>query len=185
MGPAVLEWFADQDRFNLIFAPHVMLFAKRWTIGLDPLSIARVPRIAERIFSAPNIHVDTGSPALFDMTYTALADIYLGDVSSQVYEFLRRPRPCIFLDPAGRRWHDDPAFGHWQAGPVARSVEGMAEALSAALADPGRYASVQDQLFTYSFSLTARPSATRAADAIVEWLGRHTESPGTVKFRGS
>src|SRR5690606_4003226 len=47
VGPAVLEWFADQDRFNLLFAPHVMLFAKRWTIGLDPLSIARVPRIAE------------------------------------------------------------------------------------------------------------------------------------------
>jgi hypothetical protein len=173
MGPAVLEWFADQDRFNLIFAPHVMLFAKRWTIGLDPLSIARVPPIPERIFAAPNIHVDTGSPALFDMTYTALADIYLGDASSQVYEFLRRPRPCVFLDPAGRPWRGNPDFSHWQAGPVVRSVPEMAEALSDAVADPGRYADAQGQLFAYSFDLDRRPSAERAAEAIVEWLARH------------
>jgi hypothetical protein len=185
MGPAVLEWFADQDRFNLIFAPHVMLFAKQWTIGLNPFSVGRVPRIPERVFAAPNIHIDTGSPALFDMTYTALADIYLGDVSSQVYEILRQPRPCVFLDPAGRAWHGDPAFGHWQAGPVVHSVEGMADALSGALADPGGYTQVQEQLFAYSFALDERPSATRAADAIVEWLAHHAESPGAVKRRGS
>lgn len=173
MGPAVLEWFADQDRFNLIFAPHVMLFAKRWTIGLHPLSMARVPQVPERIASAPNIHIDIASPALFDMTYTALADIYLGDASSQVYEFLRRPRPCIFLDPVSRRWSGNPDFGHWQAGPVVSSVTEMADALSRAVADPHRYAPVQQQLFAYSFDLTEHPSATRAADAIVDWLSRH------------
>jgi hypothetical protein len=172
MGPAVLEWFADQDRFNLIFAPHVMLFAKRWTIGLDPLSIARVPPIPERIFAAPNIHVDTGSAALFDMTYAELAEIYLGDASSQVYEFLRRLRPCVFLDPAGRSWRGDPDFSHWQAGPVVHSIPEMADALSTATADPGRYTNKQKRLFAYSFDLTERPSAERAADAIVEWLGR-------------
>jgi hypothetical protein len=177
MGPAVLDWFADQDRFNLIFAPHVMLFAKRLTIGLKPFSIARVPQIPERAYAAPNIHIDTGSPALFDMTYTALADIYLGDVSSQVYEFLRRPRPCVFLDPADRAWRGNPDFTHWQVGPVAHSVEEMSEALSASLADPDRYADTQTQLFAYSFDLTGPPSARRAADAIVEWLGRHTQKP--------
>jgi len=172
MGPAVLEWFADQDRFNLIFAPHVMLFAKRWTIALDPLSVARVPPIPERIFAAPNIHVDTGSAALFEMTYTALADIYLGDASSQVYEFLRWPRPCVFLDAAGRQWQGDPDFNHWRAGPVVRSIPEMAEALSAVVDDPGRYAEVQRELFAYTFDLGARPSAERAANAIVEWLER-------------
>lgn len=29
------------------------------------------------------------------MTYTPAADIYLGDVSSQSYEFLLDPRPCL------------------------------------------------------------------------------------------
>ena len=33
------------------------------------------------------------------MTYTKQADIYLGDVSSQVYEFMLKPRPCIFFNP--------------------------------------------------------------------------------------
>src|SRR5690606_8698104 len=118
-------------------------------------------------------HVDTGSAALFDRTYAELADIYLGDASSQVYEFLRRPRPCLFLDPIGRPWRGDPDFGHWQAGPVVHSIPEMADALSAAVTDPDRYAQEQKRLFAYSFDLSERPSAERAADAIVEWMGRH------------
>ena len=48
----------------------------------------------KQLLRAPNLRFDPGSPASTDMTYTRAADIYLGDVSSQVYEFIAEPRPC-------------------------------------------------------------------------------------------
>ncbi|MBT2132842.1 hypothetical protein KK137_00715 [Croceibacterium sp. LX-88] len=172
MGREVLDWFARQDRFNLIFAPHVMLFAKRWTIALSPPSIARVPHVPERYLGLPHIRIDRGSPASLDMSYTNAADIYLGDASSQVYEFIRRPRPCVFLNPGELRWQGSADFAHWQAGPVVSSIDTMASALHQALVYPNEYADMQQRLFAYSFDLNDRPSADRAAEAIVAWLDR-------------
>lgn len=92
-GVSVLDYFrSNADRYNLIFAPHQKLFERRLRYG------AWLPK---RFRDCPGILVDTGSPALADMSYTRAADIYLGDVSSQIYEFLRTPRPCLFLDPHG------------------------------------------------------------------------------------
>ncbi len=48
------------------------------------------------------------------MSYTTAADIYLGDVSSQVYEFLYEPRPCLFLNSHEFAWKSDPNFAHWK-----------------------------------------------------------------------
>lgn len=169
-GPAILEWFARQDRFNLVFAPHVMLFAKRWTIGLSPPSLAHVPPVPRMAGQKPHILIDTGSRASLDMTYTNRADIYLGDASSQVYEFLRFPRPCLFWNARGHAWQDNPDFAHWQAGPVVTDLGEMERALEAAVENPDSHRAEQERLFAYSFDLDERPSADRAAKAIVGWL---------------
>ena len=36
--------------------------------------------------------------------YVRAASLYIGDASSQVYEFLERPRPCIFVNCHGVEW---------------------------------------------------------------------------------
>jgi hypothetical protein len=38
------------------------------------------------------------------MTYTQTADVYIGDASNQVNEFIRTPRPYIFLNPDRIDW---------------------------------------------------------------------------------
>src|SRR3546814_6975425 len=38
MGPQILDWFAAQDRYNLILAPHVLLFKKRVNASLSPFT---------------------------------------------------------------------------------------------------------------------------------------------------
>ena len=63
--------------------------------------------------------VDLGSERSLDMTYALVADIYAGDVSSQVYEFLATPKPCVFLNAHGLRWKDNPDFPNWDLGDVA------------------------------------------------------------------
>ena len=172
MGRRVLELFARSDRYNLIFAPHVMLFRRPVVVSIDRPALAFPGSIPRSVREVANILVDLGSPASTDMTYTEAADIYLGDVSSQVYEFLRRPRPCVFLDPRRRAWEGDADFLHWRAGPVVNDVAALEAALDAAQADHAqRYAPVQRELFAYTFDLTAVPSAERAAAAILAMLG--------------
>jgi hypothetical protein len=106
------------------------------------------------------------------MAYTNRADIYLGDVSSQVYEFLRRPRPCVFLNPHGFDAAHDPNFAHWQAGPVVPGVDGLGEALRMARdRHASFYQPIQQRMMDYSFDLTDEPSADRAARVVAGLAG--------------
>ncbi|QHL89632.1 hypothetical protein GVO57_00865 [Sphingomonas changnyeongensis] len=167
MGRAVLDHFVASRRYNLIFAPHIMLFHRRFVVTIDRLRIDRPGRIDPRWLAAPNIHVDTASRALTDMTYTRAADIYLGDVSSQVYEFMREPRPCLFLNAHHVDHAGDPNYAHWQAGPVLDDVGDLDARIDQAIANhDARYRAVQQRLFAYTFDLTDEPSGMRAARAI-------------------
>lgn len=169
-GAAVLEAFRNQDRYNLIFAPHVMLFERKWVVTVDPPSIARVVPPGPDVRKNPRIHIDTGSAASSDMSYTNRADIYIGDVSSQVYEFLRTPRPCLFLNSHRVDWQGDPNYLHWRAGPVLESVDGLLDTIDAAVAAHTDYAAAQQTLIDATFSVSDTPSANRAANAIVQFL---------------
>jgi hypothetical protein len=169
-GRRVLDWFVEHDEYNLIFAPHVMLFERPFVLSVDRLRLDRAGRIEERYLRAPNIHIDLGSRASTTMAYTDRADIYLGDVSSQVYEFLRRPRPCAFLNTHHLAWQDDPNFAHWRAGPVIDDPAALGSGLAQAQRDHASlYRSVQQAMFDYSFDLTEEPSSVRAARALAKF----------------
>lgn len=177
-GLAVLEAFYHSERYNLIFAPHVMLFAKRLQVSLKPLRLDRPGSLPQRYLDCPHMLIDLGSERSSDMSYTEAADLYLGDVSSQIYEFLRRPRPCVFIDSHGRDWLGDDNYQHWRSGPVLRGVEGLMPTLAAAFDEPGEYATVQRSLFDHSIALTETPSSRRAAQAIVDFVQRELPAAG-------
>lgn len=172
MGPAILDWFARSDRYNLIFAPHVMLFRKRITASLSPFALGWNLGPRADHYEHDHMLIDTGSPASLDMTYTEAADIYLGDASSQVYEFIRRPRPCFFLNPRRLAWEGSADFTHWRAGHVLETIDDLDAALAEVprLTPPMRER--QEDLFRYSFDLQERPSSERAAEAILDYMAR-------------
>ena len=169
-GANVLEQFYQSDRYNLIFAPHVMLFARPWTVTIDRLSIASAKKPPARYNDAPHMLMDLGSPACTDMTYTNAADLYLGDVSSQVYEFLNRPRPCLFLDAHDTPWQGNPNYRHWTTGPVMTDANDIIGAVDAAFASQASYSDAQRAVLEDSFSVTAEPASVRAAAAIIAYL---------------
>lgn len=169
-GANVLEQFYQSDRYNLIFAPHVMLFARPWTVTIDRLSIASAKKPPARYNDAPHMLMDLGSPACTDMTYTNAADLYLGDVSSQVYEFLNRPRPCLFLDAHDTPWQGNPNYRHWTTGPVMTDANDIIGAVDAAFASQASYSDAQRAVLEDSFSVTAEPASERAAAAIIAYL---------------
>lgn len=177
-GRQVLDWFVERDDHHLIFAPHVMLFERPFVATIDKLRLDRAGRIEERYLRAPNIHIDLGSRASTTMVYTQRADLYLGDVSSQIYEFLRKPRPCVFLNSHRFAWAGDPNFGHWRAGPVIEDAADLGPAIDRSRQEHATvWRPVQEALFDERFDLTGEPSAQRAARAVARFAGRAWPDP--------
>ena len=162
-GLEVLDFFAGCTDYNLIFAPHVVLFKRAKRHG------AYLPK---KYHTIENIHIDTGSSASSDMTYMLAADIYLGDVSSQVYEFLMKPRPCIFINGHGITWRDNPFYRHWELGQVVCDVQTeLGQALGQASVSHPAYLQKQQKAFNYTFHTESNTTAAeRGADAIAHFL---------------
>ena len=173
LGLEVLEFFARQDRFNLIFAPHVMLFRRRIQASMEHRRIRFRKSIPLEYFNLPHVRIDLGSAKCVDMTYTNFADIYLGDVSSQIYEFIRTPRPVVFLNSHRAHWRENPNYAFWSLGPVVETVQELEQALAGALPLREGARVRQVEAFNRTFDIDPeRSSASRAAAAIVEFLSR-------------
>ncbi len=143
-GREILDFFYRNKRFNLIFAPHINLFNKRGFLNPSVIS--------GHYWDAENILIDLGSPAAVQMDYTRIADIYLGDVSSQVYEFYFNPRPAIFLNPHRVDWRNDIHYRVWHSGPVIDEIESLEHLLNTAGRWHKDYLLVQRELFAFTFS---------------------------------
>lgn len=162
-GLEVLDFFAASAQYNLIFAPHMRLF--------DPPN-ERKYRAFERYRSLPHLHIDLGSVSSIDMSYVDAADLYLGDVSSQVSEFVIRPRPCLFIDAHGTNWRNNPNYRFWKLGPVIDHLDGFALNLAQAFSRHADYSQVQQEYIEETFGEPqGESSAMRGADAIVSYLG--------------
>jgi len=174
-GFAVLDFFAASDRYNLIFAPHVRLF--------DPPTPEK-HRAFERYAQYANLRIDLGSVHSIDMSYIDAADLYLGDVSSQVAEFVCRPRPCLFLNAHGVDWQGQPDYAFWSLGPVVEQLGDLPDQIEQALARPAAYQEVQQAYVAETFGIGAEgSSAARGADAIIFFLKNvpaDPESSGVV-----
>jgi hypothetical protein len=176
-GDAILDWFAGQSAFNLIFAPHVMLFKRTIQTSLVNRTTRVRPSVRARYRELPRVLIDTGSQRSIDMTYTRAADIYLGDVSSQIYEWCHRPRPAIFINVEAVQWQNDPNFAHWHLGEVIDGLAGLPAVLAEARRQPDRYAARQRQAFKETFHVSDESPAEKACDTILQFLeGKHTAS---------
>ncbi len=155
-GPALVERIADDGRWNLIFAPHQRLVERAGDVRAVAASVAR----------RGNVHVDLGSFAGVDGSYPAAADLYLGDTSSQVIEFVARPRPCVFLNPQAAAWADDPDFAMWAAGEVVDALDGVLSALARAGERHADFAMTQAELAASSLGATDGSAPGRIAAVI-------------------
>lgn len=166
-GEAVVDAIVARGDVNLAVAPHVMLFQRRIHASVEHRRLHWRRDLPPRWQRRPGLIVDPGSPRSIDMSYTLGADIYIGDASSQIYEWIARPRPAIFLNPRSIGWRDDPSFAHWHLGEVVDDLADLGPAIDRALVDPYRFDAVQRDAFARTFDRSARPAAERAAEAIL------------------
>lgn len=159
-GPEIVRRIVAENRFNLIFAPHQRLVER--ADDVTPL--------CEELASNPHAHCDFTSFATVDGSYTAAADLYLGDTSSQVMEFLVRPRPAVFLDAKGKDWRNDSTYDMWRAGEVVSDLDTLLPALDRAAAEHPAYLDAQRALATDLLGPLDGRSSARAAEAILAAL---------------
>jgi len=172
VGHRVLAWFAAREDYNLVFAPHLRLF--------DPPT-ARKYRAFEAYQGLPHMRIDLGSEASVDMSYTCGADIYLGDVSSQVTEFLMiRPRPCVFLNPHGFDWQYDPSFRFWRMGEVISGPEDLEDGLRRACTTQAERSVLQQAYVEDTFGADGKPTAHIGADALAAFLEKEAPRAWTA-----
>jgi len=162
-GLEVLEYFYQSKEFNLIFAPHIYLFNRK---GF--LKPAAIPK---KYFEAKNIYIDLGSVSSSDMSYALAADIYLGDVSSQVFEFVVRPRPCVFINSHRTAWQDDLNYRFWQMGLVIDGVGQLHEALQTDTETLTAFKEKQSAFLEENFLIDTKETASqKGATAIKSYL---------------
>ena len=156
----ILEGFRKDRSRNLIVAPHVKLYRRR----------SERSRTKLRRMSDQTILVDPSSPRLLDNSYTEAADIYVGDVSSQVVEFLARPRPCVFLNAHRVEWQDDPHYALWKLGEVIEDPAELMPAIERAPHLHGQYAALQADFASQALGDTSERSVRVSADAIEQFV---------------
>ncbi|MFA7585553.1 MAG: glycosyl transferase [Novosphingobium sp.] len=169
----------QDGRYNLIIAPHIRM-AKGWT---------RQQRADWQALAVPDrVLVDLGSSRSVDMTYTLGADLYIGDVSSQVYEFLVHPRPCLFVNAHNADWVGNEDYAMWQFGEVVTPDCDIPAAIDGALRGhdlfrPVQTARARAALDGLDWDETGMPVFTgqhpikRAADLIESCMGQLSPPP--------
>ncbi len=135
-GAALVQQLVAQRRYNVILAPHQRLIE-----GAPELRA-----VLEAAGQHPHVHCDIDSFAMVDGSYTAAADLYLGDTSSQVVEFMARPRPCVFLNSQGVDWAGQPAYALWDCGEVVEQLDRVLPAIDRAAARHGEFLAAQQAL---------------------------------------
>ena len=152
-GPAMIAEMERIADWNFIVAPHVKLRGG--------------PAVESH---APNVRIDRGSLASIDMSYTQNSDVYIGDASSQVYEFIRTPRPCIFLNLERAAWEGVERFSHWHLGQVIEQVADLGPALARAAALQPAFEPLQRAALARSIDPSPAPASERQARAILDFV---------------
>jgi len=142
-GLDILDFFSKNPQYNLIFAPHINLFNKRGFLTPDI--------IPQKYFQVSNIRIDFGSKHSVNMDYTLSADIYLGDVSSQIYEFLYKPRPAIFINSHNINWQNDIHYKHWHLGQVITEVTELKQLIETANLWHLKFINKQKDMMSFTF----------------------------------
>jgi len=160
-GADILSMLVASGRYNIIFAPHQRL----------PERAPEVRSIVRSLVGRPDVHCDLDSFAMVDGSYTGVADIYLGDTSSQVVEYLMRPRPCVFLDAQGvPAWEGDASYDMWKAGEVVTDLDRLLPALAQAAERHPHFRPAQEAFATESLGDIGGQAPRRAAQEVLACL---------------
>lgn len=157
----LLNYFKNNKNYNFIFAPHILI--KHWKTHYGY-------RTDFSDYLSDNIIIDFGSDFSTDGTYLNNSDLYIGDVSSMVYEFIAfKQRPCLFLNAHNVAWKENVDYRFWDYGPVVESEEEFELKFTESLSDE-KFIDIQKSRIKEYFDISDTISSKRASKAILSVL---------------
>ena len=157
----IIEFFKNNQEYNLIFAPHPLL---KHHSRKNNYTLQSENDVSE------NIIVDLDSTNLNDGTYNALSDVYIGDVSSMVTEWINfKPRPCIFINAQNINWKKNKNYDMWKYGSVIDDPNQFEEEIKNSIKDNAYYIKQMDHQKIFLHQSNRLPSKL-CADYIFEEL---------------
>ena len=121
----IIQYFQNNNQYNLIFSPHPLIknYSSRNNIDIDFDKI-----------KSNNIIVDFYSNDTVDGSYLNVADVYIGDVSSMVTDFIiKKNKSCIFINSHNIDWQNNKSFEFWNCGKVINKLTEFDSTIDSAL----------------------------------------------------
>ena len=144
----IIQYFLNNKQYNLIFAPHPLIknYSTRNKIDIDIDTV-----------KSDNIIVDFYSKNNVDGSYLNVADVYIGDVSSMITDFIfKRNKSCIFINSHDIEWKNDTNYKFWNCGKVINNLTELDPSVKISLKE-NKYskqqkAYIKQMIYTGSFS---------------------------------
>jgi len=153
----ILNYFLDNNQYNLIFAPHPLI---------KHLSKKQGYKIETNLKNTNNIIIDHGGRNSIDGTYSALANIYIGDVSSMITEWiLQKPRPCIIINAHQKRWKNNDDYYMWNFGSVISDFNDFQKIIKKSI-NSNDHEKIQKELREEFVQPNSKPSSDLCAEFI-------------------
>ena len=147
-GKDIIQYFQNNKQYNLIFSPHPLIknYSSRNNIDID------IDKIKSN-----NIIVDFYSNDTIDGSYLNVADVYIGDGSSMVTDFIiKKNKSCIFINSHNIDWQNNKSFEFWNCGKVINKLTEFDSTIDSALKnnkyDENQRAYIKQMIHTGSFS---------------------------------
>ncbi len=154
-GLELLRALSESGKYNIIFMPHPDLSRKH----------------PELIHTAKNIPgVFLAERLKINLLYMAIADIYITDVSSSVFEWLYFNKPVLFFNAHKINWQNNRCYSSWALGEVVDDVPDMLNALDNAFKHPQYYHEKRQEAFNNTFANRDKNASKIIAAAIWERL---------------
>ena len=157
----IIEFFKKKKIYNLIFSPHPLVRHLSKRTGYE---------LKEKNCVEDNILVDLGSNQCLDGTYTSIADIYIGDISSMFTEWvIQKPRPCIFINAHNVDWKDNDNYYMWRFGKVVNELKEFEDAVNEAVSH-NAFEKIQKEIKNEFIYSTDKSSSDLSAEFIEKKL---------------
>jgi hypothetical protein len=155
----IIFTIVESGKYNVILSPHPLV--NIWFL-LD--------RIKKRYPRSKRLHKDWSSLHKVNFDYMQIADLYLGDVSSNVYEWLYFNKPIIFYNSHNIDWKNNPYYKFWELGEVVTDQYQLIDRLEKTFRVSDRYKGAREKMKAYTFGTIDGKASSRNAAELYKYL---------------
>ena len=155
----IVNAILESKKYNIILSPHPLV--NKWHF---------FDRIKLHFPKSERLYKDWSSIHKVNFDYMKIADIYLGDVSSSIYEWLYFDKPMIFYNSHNIVWKNNPYYRFWNLGNIAANPEELLVYLDKSINISDSFAKIRKETKEYVFGDIDGKASYRTAAKLYNYL---------------